>query len=259
MTNTLSSDTGKVIDEIFRVLRFIQTNPQPPRIAELLQELRDISSMAMEFFEERIVPNLKTKMQTSNALICRSASLGSYTSFGHRAMLSLPSSPTGPSYSPTPSTSTASSPISNQEQISTMRTELRRHTQSIQRLERIVADFRKHSKDVEKQLREVTQSQKDLQAEVTELRKSHYQNDIVMDDSEPLPQSDTKAGLIPPKSAMRHSRPKKVETSPTVKQVQLPKVIQKKGKPVSKAALSPPPVVADRIGVRRSTRSKTVK
>ena len=34
----------------------------PPRAHELLQELRDISSMAMEHFDEHIVPRLKPKM-----------------------------------------------------------------------------------------------------------------------------------------------------------------------------------------------------
>jgi len=49
---------GKVIDEIYSVLRSLQTEEQPPRAYEILQELRDISSMSMEFFEETIVPGL---------------------------------------------------------------------------------------------------------------------------------------------------------------------------------------------------------
>ncbi|KAK8768557.1 hypothetical protein V5799_014977 [Amblyomma americanum] len=55
---------GKVIDEIFRVLRLVQgagngCTSTPPRAHEILQELRDISSMAMEHFDERIAPGLK--------------------------------------------------------------------------------------------------------------------------------------------------------------------------------------------------------
>lgn len=55
---------GKVIDEIFRVLRLVQgaghgCTTTPPRAHEILQELRDISSMAMEHFDERIAPGLK--------------------------------------------------------------------------------------------------------------------------------------------------------------------------------------------------------
>lgn len=47
---------GKVVDEIFRVLRKIRHEKVLPRAFDVLQELRDISSMAMEHFEERIVP-----------------------------------------------------------------------------------------------------------------------------------------------------------------------------------------------------------
>ena len=50
---------GKVIDEIFKVLRTIQHDKNPPRAYEVLQELRDISSMAMEYFDEHIVPTFK--------------------------------------------------------------------------------------------------------------------------------------------------------------------------------------------------------
>eukprot|EP00094_Tigriopus_californicus_P010639 TCALIF_10263-PA protein Name:"Similar to FBXO28 F-box only protein 28 (Homo sapiens)" AED:0.08 eAED:0.08 QI:0/0/0/0.66/1/1/3/0/348 len=47
---------GKVVDEIFRVLRKIRHEKVLPRAFDVLQELRDISSMAMEHFEEKIVP-----------------------------------------------------------------------------------------------------------------------------------------------------------------------------------------------------------
>ena len=60
---------GKVIDEIYRVLRFIQGNQNPPRVHELLQELRDISSMAMEYFEEKIAPSLKSRLSASSSVI----------------------------------------------------------------------------------------------------------------------------------------------------------------------------------------------
>ncbi|EZA56530.1 hypothetical protein DMN91_001741 [Ooceraea biroi] len=56
---------GKVIDEIFRVLRFIRETKTPPRAHEILQELRDISSMAMEHFDEKILPDLKHNICTS--------------------------------------------------------------------------------------------------------------------------------------------------------------------------------------------------
>ena len=54
---------GKVIDELFEVLRKISaTDAEIPRSYEVLQELRDISSMAMEYFDEKIVPTLKVTL-----------------------------------------------------------------------------------------------------------------------------------------------------------------------------------------------------
>ena len=56
---------GKVIDEIFSVLRTIEADENPPRAYEILQELRDISSMAMEYFDEKIVPTIKVQLPLS--------------------------------------------------------------------------------------------------------------------------------------------------------------------------------------------------
>ncbi|CAG2208560.1 F-box only protein 28-like [Mytilus galloprovincialis] len=59
---------GKVLDELLKILKALQrttkqpTTDQPPRAHEFLQELRDISSMAMEHFEEKIAPTLKTRL-----------------------------------------------------------------------------------------------------------------------------------------------------------------------------------------------------
>ncbi|KAK0098322.1 hypothetical protein PV326_009516 [Microctonus aethiopoides] len=58
---------GKVIDEVFRVLRLIRDSKTLPRSHEILQELRDISSMAMEHFDEKILPALKHQMCSSSA------------------------------------------------------------------------------------------------------------------------------------------------------------------------------------------------
>lgn len=52
----------QVLDELLRILNTLKYPQQPPRAHEFLQELRDISSMAMEHFEEKIAPSLKTKM-----------------------------------------------------------------------------------------------------------------------------------------------------------------------------------------------------
>lgn len=69
---------GKVIDEIFSVLRTIQTDENPPRAYEILQELRDISSMAMEYFDEKIVPSLPKQLVPVSPL--KFGSPGSYIS-----------------------------------------------------------------------------------------------------------------------------------------------------------------------------------
>ncbi|XP_068624446.1 F-box only protein 28 isoform X2 [Battus philenor] len=54
---------GKVIDEIRRVLTIVETSKTPPRAHEVLQELRDISSMAIEHFDEKISPAFRKRMQ----------------------------------------------------------------------------------------------------------------------------------------------------------------------------------------------------
>jgi len=59
---------GKVIDEIYAVLRKIQNVKCPSRSCEVLQELRDISSMAMEYFDEKIVPGLTPKLSSLSPL-----------------------------------------------------------------------------------------------------------------------------------------------------------------------------------------------
>jgi F-box protein 28 len=51
---------GKVIDECYKILRMISvTDTRNLRAHEILQELRDISSMAIEHFDEKIVPDIK--------------------------------------------------------------------------------------------------------------------------------------------------------------------------------------------------------
>ncbi|XP_043914675.1 F-box only protein 28 isoform X2 [Protopterus annectens] len=53
---------GKVIDEIYRVLRYVKSAQFPQQAPDVVQELRDISSMAMEYFDEKIAPFLKKKL-----------------------------------------------------------------------------------------------------------------------------------------------------------------------------------------------------
>lgn len=51
------------------MLRTIQADENPPRAYEILQELRDISSMAMEYFDEKIVPGFKCQVSINNRII----------------------------------------------------------------------------------------------------------------------------------------------------------------------------------------------
>ncbi|XP_018649878.1 hypothetical protein Smp_047500 [Schistosoma mansoni] len=59
---------GKVLDEMQGVCRFIRLNQGVPiRPYDILHELRDISSMAMEHFEENILPSLHLKSNLGNS------------------------------------------------------------------------------------------------------------------------------------------------------------------------------------------------
>ncbi|XP_017080447.1 F-box only protein 28 [Drosophila eugracilis] len=50
---------GRVLDEINSILRILSTSTKQLRPHEVLQELRDISSMAIEHFDEKIAVNFK--------------------------------------------------------------------------------------------------------------------------------------------------------------------------------------------------------
>ncbi|CAL8357632.1 unnamed protein product [Boreogadus saida] len=81
---------GKVIDEIYRVLRYVNSTRAPQRAHEVLQELRDISSMAMEYFDEKIVPILKKRLpgaDLSGRLMGSAPVAGSSTSLTTMSLL----------------------------------------------------------------------------------------------------------------------------------------------------------------------------
>lgn len=52
---------GKVIDEVLNILKIVETTNKPLRAHEVLQELRDISSMATDHFDDEIAPVLKQR------------------------------------------------------------------------------------------------------------------------------------------------------------------------------------------------------
>lgn len=67
---TMKYSLPQVLDELYRILNLLQqTDRQLPRSHEFLQELRDISSMAMEHFEENVVPRLKNHISPSTMSI----------------------------------------------------------------------------------------------------------------------------------------------------------------------------------------------
>lgn len=76
----------QVIDEIYRVLRYVNSTRAPQRAHEVLQELRDISSMAMEYFDEKIVPILKKKLPGADL---SGRLIGSAPGNGHMFVLAL--------------------------------------------------------------------------------------------------------------------------------------------------------------------------
>ncbi|XP_023180108.2 F-box only protein 28 [Drosophila hydei] len=54
---------GRVLDEINSILKLLGGTSKPLRPHEVLQELRDISSMAIEHFDEKIAVNFKTAIK----------------------------------------------------------------------------------------------------------------------------------------------------------------------------------------------------
>lgn len=94
---------GKVLDEVVRILNLVYRSAKAtlesqssnlPRAHELLQELRDISSMAMEHFDEKIVPIIRHRAQLPSSMSL---------SFNPSTMQFVPSSsPSRSSYSGVP-------------------------------------------------------------------------------------------------------------------------------------------------------------
>ncbi|KAJ8942711.1 hypothetical protein NQ318_017010 [Aromia moschata] len=67
-SNLLCFIPGKVLDEMKNVLALVESDQTPPRTHQILQELRDLSSMAMEHFDEHILPTVKEQVDRRSAL-----------------------------------------------------------------------------------------------------------------------------------------------------------------------------------------------
>lgn len=77
--NLLCFIPGKVLDEMRTVLCLVESDQTPPRTHQLLQELRDLSSMAMEHFDEHILPKVKEQVDRRSALSYGSVASSSKT------------------------------------------------------------------------------------------------------------------------------------------------------------------------------------
>ncbi|CAG9863507.1 unnamed protein product [Phyllotreta striolata] len=79
-SNLLCFIPGKVLDEIKNVLNLVQSADSPPRTHQVLQELRDLSSMAMEHFDEQILPKVKERVDKRSAFSYGSVASGTNSS-----------------------------------------------------------------------------------------------------------------------------------------------------------------------------------
>ncbi|KAJ8922229.1 hypothetical protein NQ315_004166 [Exocentrus adspersus] len=66
--NLLCFIPGKVLDEMKTVLAVVESDQTPPHTHKLLQELRDLSSMAMEHFDEHILPRVKEQVDRRSTI-----------------------------------------------------------------------------------------------------------------------------------------------------------------------------------------------
>jgi len=48
----------QILDEVFHILRYIKTTPKLERAFKVTDELFDLSTMAMEYFKEKLEPRL---------------------------------------------------------------------------------------------------------------------------------------------------------------------------------------------------------
>ncbi|TRY91600.1 hypothetical protein DNTS_021760 [Danionella cerebrum] len=132
---------GKVIDEIYRVLRYVNSTRAPQRAHEVLQELRDISSMAMEYFDEKIVPILKKRLpgaELSGRLIGSAPVAGPSSSLSTMSLLGK---------------SCSSSPLSRSELLK-LQAQVKSSGGSVSALRREVAELKLKLQETQKQQQE---------------------------------------------------------------------------------------------------------
>jgi len=181
---------GKVIDECYKILRMISTastadTTRNLRAHEILQELRDISSMAIEHFDEKIVPEIKKSRPDANVSISSIYDL-------------LTSTPrAGPSYdglSFSISRNSSSSSICHKEE----------HKRTKSSFSSIVKLYKKQSKIIKGQSKQISKMMRNMSKMKRQLIESEIKNREITESikqlkasSKPLPPDD--ASVCPKK------------------------------------------------------------
>ncbi|KRT83294.1 hypothetical protein AMK59_3889 [Oryctes borbonicus] len=84
---------GEILDEVYNILRYIKTNTKLARPYKVTDELFDLSTMAMEYFKEKIEPELPEIAYFGTDFLDLT---GTFSSSSTSKYLALDSSPLGP-------------------------------------------------------------------------------------------------------------------------------------------------------------------
>ncbi|CAO1323882.1 unnamed protein product [Diamesa hyperborea] len=155
---------GKVIDEVYKIMKMLQNveTPKSLKSHEVLQELRDISSMAIEHFDEKIVPHIKKNL--SNSPRCES-----YSSSGLLFDLFA-------------SSSSSSQPLSRDSSASCIITEVKTkpqpkpHKSSKSKLSGVVKMYKKQSYQIKLQAKQIAKMGSSIKVLKRRLDESEVKN-----------------------------------------------------------------------------------
>uniref|UniRef100_A0A0K8TRF8 F-box domain-containing protein n=1 Tax=Tabanus bromius TaxID=304241 RepID=A0A0K8TRF8_TABBR len=198
---------GKVIDEVLYILRLIETTTKPLRAHDVLQELRDISSMAIEHFDEKIAPtvkktflDVKTQKYPSMGLVIPSGGddiLSLHTQFADSADLGTPR---------TESTYRCQEARNNRLAILRMERKYRNATKKLQRVIQIQNKQMRQLRNNAIQLSEMNSQIIDLKRR---LEESDAKNrEISTNISQITCETSTAAGTASPDKAGRNIKPR---------------------------------------------------
>lgn len=182
---------GKVIDECYKILRSISIagtdTTRNLRAHEILQELRDISSMAIEHFDEKIIPDIKKNRPDANVSISSIYDL----------LTSTPrNSPSYDCLSFGLSRNSSSSSVSHKEEQKRSKTSL----------SSIVKLYKKQSKIIKGQSKQIAKMMRNITKMKRQLIESEIKNREVTESikqlkltSKPLPTEEPSTSARPPK------------------------------------------------------------